>query len=48
MGVNRLNSVQKATNLKEKSKVGINEMFSIVQKSIGMNMVKNPQNISSV
>ena len=28
MGVNRLNSVQKATNLKKKSKVGINEMFS--------------------
>ena len=28
MGINRLNSVQKATNLKEKSKVGINEMFS--------------------
>ena len=28
-GVNRLNSVQiKATNLKKKSKVGINEMFS--------------------
>ena len=28
MEVNRLNSVQKATNLKKKSKVGINEMFS--------------------
>ena len=28
MGVNRLNSVQKATNLKKKSNVGINEMFS--------------------
>ena len=27
MGVNRLNSVQKATNLKKKSKVGINEML---------------------
>ena len=27
-GVNRLNSVQKATNLKKKSNVGINEMFS--------------------
>ena len=26
--VNTLNSVQKATNLKKKSKVGINEMFS--------------------
>ena len=28
MGVNRSNSVQKATSLKKKSKVGINEMFS--------------------
>ena len=28
MEVNRLNSLQKATNLKTKSKVGINEMFS--------------------
>ena len=28
MGVNRLNSVQKATNLKKKSKVGMNEMFT--------------------
>ena len=28
MGANRFNSVQKATNLKKKSKVGINEMFS--------------------
>ena len=28
MGINRLNSLQKATNLKTKSKVGINEMFS--------------------
>ena len=33
MGVNRLNSVQKATNLKKKSKVGINEMFSNCQDS---------------
>ena len=33
MGVNRLNSVQKATNLKKKSKVGINEMFSNSQDS---------------
>ena len=28
MEVNRLNSVQKATNLKKKSKVGTNEMFN--------------------
>ena len=27
-GVNRLNSVQKATNLKKKTKVGINEKYS--------------------
>ena len=27
-GANRLNSVQKATNLKKKSKVGIHEMYS--------------------
>ena len=33
MGVNRLNSVQKATNLKKKSKVGINEMSSNCQDS---------------
>ena len=33
MGVNRLNSVQKATNLKEKSKVGLNEMFSNCEDS---------------
>ena len=34
MIVNRLNSVQKTTNLKEKkSKVGINEMFNNCQDS---------------
>ena len=33
MGVNKLNSVQKATNLKKKSKVAINEMFSNCQDS---------------
>ena len=34
MGVNRLNSVQKAANLKKKkSKVGINEMFSNCEDS---------------
>ena len=35
MGVNRLNSVQKATNLKKKSEVGINEMFSNCYDSYG-------------
>ena len=33
MGVNRLNTEQKATNLKKKSKVGINEMLISCQNS---------------
>ena len=33
MGVNRLNSVQKATILKKKSKVGINEILSNCEDS---------------
>ena len=31
MGVNRLNSVQKATNLKKKTEVGINEKDACIE-----------------